>query len=42
MKNYFKSKGFITVLASVISIVVGLLIGFILLTLLRPSDIRGR
>ncbi|MBR5760764.1 MAG: ABC transporter permease [Lachnospiraceae bacterium] len=41
MKNYFKSKGFITVLASVISIVVGLLIGFILLIVFNPAYAVG-
>ncbi|MBO4679344.1 MAG: ABC transporter permease [Lachnospiraceae bacterium] len=41
MKNYFKSKGFITVLASVISIVVGLLIGFILLIVFNPAYAIG-
>ena len=41
MKNYFKSKGFITVLASVISIVVGLLIGFTLLIVFNPAYAVG-
>ncbi len=41
MKQYFKSKGFITVLASVISILVGLLIGFILLIVFNPAYALG-
>ena len=41
MKQFFKSKSFITILASVISIVVGLLIGFILLIVFNPAYAVG-
>ena len=41
MKQFFKSKSFITIIASVISIVVGLLIGFILLIVFNPAYAVG-
>ena len=41
MKQFFKSKSFVTILASVISIIVGLLIGFILLIVFNPAYAVG-
>ena len=41
MKNFFKSKTFISILASVLSIVAGLIIGFILLIVFNPPYALG-
>ena len=41
MKQFFKSKTFISILASVLSIVAGLLIGFILLIAFNPPYALG-
>ncbi len=40
-KNIFKSKGFISVLASVIAILAGIIFGFILLVAIKPSSAAG-